>query len=79
MRGKWLRVQRRVALLATGGVTLGVLQGLEMVNFAWLFAEFLIRLLSTIVVALLGGSVDSLTGLGGIFGGTGGTGTTGAV
>ncbi len=60
MRGSWLRIQRRVALLATGGVTLGILQGLSMVNFSWVFTQFFSELLSALVVILLGGNAQQL-------------------
>ncbi len=65
MRRSWLRMQRKVALLTTGGVTLGILQGLDMVNFSWVFTQFLTQVLSAIVVILFGGSAQQiLTNLG---------------
>ncbi len=60
MGGSWLRMQRRVALLATGGVTLGILQGFQMVNFSWVFTQFFSQLLSALVVILFGGNAQQL-------------------
>ena len=74
MRDSWLRMQRRVALLATGGVTLGILQGLSMVNFSWVFTQFLTELLSAFVVILFGGNAQQVLYNFGL--GAGGTGTT---
>ncbi len=72
MRGEWIRWQRRIAVLATGGVTLGILEGLSMVNFAYLFTNFLSQFLGALVTLLLGGSLQNAffgagyTGLGGL-------------
>ncbi len=68
MRSEWTRWQRRVAVLATGGVTLGVLGGLSMVNFAYIFTNFLSQLLGTLIAVLLGGTSQTITGLGGLSG-----------
>lgn len=49
-------LSKKLYLLSCGGVTLGILQGFEMVNFASLFTSFLATLLSALVSFLLGGS-----------------------
>ena len=60
MRKNWIQVQRRLIPLATGGITLGVLQGFGMVNFALLFTQALSRFFSVLVTALLGGNIQAL-------------------
>jgi hypothetical protein len=50
--------------LACGGVTLGVLQGLEAVNFNDIWFQFLYTILNALVTLLLGGEAGSLADLG---------------
>lgn len=57
MRPKWVRCQKWCVVLANGGVTLGILQGFGLINWASLFAEFLATWLSVLVTLLLGGEV----------------------
>ncbi len=54
----WYR--RWSVALATGGVTLGILQGLGLVNFASLFTSLLATWLSILVTILLGGDPSAL-------------------
>ncbi len=60
MRGLWWRIERRLAPLATGGVTLGILTGLSMVNFSWIFTNFLSQLLGTLIALLFGASAQAV-------------------
>ena len=60
MRPIWMRLQKKCLLLSTGGVTLGILQGLELVNFASLIASLLASWLSMLVTLLLGGGIDGV-------------------
>lgn len=62
MRPTWVRWQKRIAVLACGGITCGWLQGLSMVNFADLLTSFLTYWLSLIVAALFGGDVSQYFG-----------------
>ncbi len=55
-----MRLQKKCLLLSTGGVTLGILQGLELVNFASLIASLLASWLSMLVTLLLGGGIDGV-------------------
>ena len=60
MRPRWQRYRKLCVAMSTGGMTLGVFQGLELVNFAQLFTNFLATLLSALVSLLLGGDAGSL-------------------
>ncbi len=60
MRTQWARVWKLCVALSTGGITIGILQGLGLVNFASLFTNFLITWLSVLVTLLLGGDPSSL-------------------
>jgi hypothetical protein len=62
MRPNWSRYYRSCVAMSLGGVTLGILQGLSMVNFAQLFTEFLTQWLSVIVAALFGANLNTLLG-----------------
>lgn len=54
----WCR--RWSVALATGGVTLGILQGFGLVNFASLITSFLATWLSILVSILLGGDPSAM-------------------
>lgn len=54
MQAKWIRYRRWCVGLSQGGVLLGVLQGLGMVNFAQLITDLLSQWLSILVALLLG-------------------------
>ncbi len=56
--------------LACGGITLGVLQGLEAVDFNQVWFQFLYTILNALITLLLGGEMSSLTdsGTGSLFG-----------
>lgn len=56
-RPRWIR---HIVALARGGITPGVLQGFNLVNFASLFASLLATWLSAIVTALFGGDISDL-------------------
>ena len=58
MRASWNRYRRWCIALSTGGITLGILQGLSLVNFAYLFTQLLATWLAALVAILLGGSVS---------------------
>ncbi len=58
MHPKWLRYRRWCLMLAGGGVTLGFLSGLQMVDWASFFATFLATWLSTLVSLFLGGGFN---------------------
>ena len=64
MRANWNRYRKWCVALSTGGITLGVIQGFSLVNFAYLFTQFLTTVLSALVALLLGGSWTSLIGTG---------------
>ncbi|MCK4341521.1 MAG: hypothetical protein KAY37_07360 [Phycisphaerae bacterium] len=53
MRPKWIRYKKWCVALSYGGITLGILQGLEMVRFADLLTGALTSFLSGWVLALL--------------------------
>lgn len=63
MRSRWNRWQRRLVALSTGGMTLGILGGFEMVNFAQLFTQLLSQWLSLLVALLLGADPSTLVAL----------------
>jgi len=50
-----IRWHKRCVLLSCGGITLGILQGLAMVNWAQLFTQLLTQWLTALVAFLLGG------------------------
>lgn len=54
----WLRLQRRLALLATGGVTLGWLQAAGAIQWADLITRVLSYTFSFLVNILLGGDLN---------------------
>ena len=55
MRANWNRYQKWCVALSTGGITLGIFQGLSLVNFANVFTSFLATWLAALVSLLLGG------------------------
>ena len=67
MSKKWASLQKWCVAVASGGITLGIIQGFGLINWAVLFTEFISSWLATLVTLLLGGTVN-LTGSG-----TGGT------
>lgn len=50
------RYQKLCCALSTGGMTLGILQGLELVNYSNVLATFLANFLSLLVSILFGGA-----------------------
>jgi len=60
MRANWIRWQKRLVLMASGGMAFGVLQGLSLVNFASLFTTLLASWLSILVALLLGADPDTV-------------------
>ena len=62
MRASWKRYQKWCVALSSGGITLGVIQGFGLVNFAALFANLLSSWLAILVTLLLGGNVSNLFG-----------------
>jgi hypothetical protein len=50
--------------LACGGVTLGVLQGLEAVDFNQIWFQLLYTMLNALITLLLGGDISALTDTG---------------
>jgi hypothetical protein len=59
------RAIRTLAVLGSGGMTLGVLQAFDMISFANAIARFLATFLSLIVTVLLGGDPGNLLSDGG--------------
>jgi len=57
MQRSWMRCQKWCVALSSGGITLGIIQGFGLVNFASLFTNFLSELLAILVTLLLGGDV----------------------
>lgn len=64
MQPLWTQARKRCVWVAAGGVTLGVLQGLSLVNFAALVTSWLSTWLSFLVSLLLGGQPTSPGGTG---------------
>lgn len=60
MRANWMCWQKRLAVMAAGGVTFGILQGFSLVSFASLFTNLLASWLSIIVALLLGADPDTV-------------------
>jgi len=60
MRRHGMRYRKLCVALSCGGITLGIFQGLQLVNFAQLFTNFLSLLLSVLVSALFGGNAGNL-------------------
>jgi hypothetical protein len=61
MRLDKIRMKKWMLTLSSGGVTLGILQGLSLVSFADLFTTLLSTWLSALVAILLGGSSTLLS------------------
>ncbi|MBU0640151.1 MAG: hypothetical protein KKB50_14895 [Planctomycetes bacterium] len=55
------RSERLVRGLATGAITLGILQALEAINFSEIWATILNLLFQTIVAVLFGGDLGSFS------------------
>lgn len=55
-----VRMYRRLRALAVGGITLGWLQGLQMVDFASLLTQWLSQFFAALVTVLLGGDSQFL-------------------
>jgi hypothetical protein len=64
MRTNWNQYRRWCVGLSTGAITLGIVQGFGLVNFAYLVTQFLTTWLASLVALLLGGSLSSLIGTG---------------
>ncbi len=67
MHPMWIRWQKRCLVLASGGITLGIIQGFNLINWPVFITQLLIQFLSVFVTLLFGGTVNQ--------GGTTGTGT----
>jgi len=61
MRTNLLRYKKMYVALCSGGISLGLLQGFEMVNFASIFASWLAQFLSALITILFGGEVPGAT------------------
>ncbi len=59
MRPNWNRYQKWCVALSSGGITLGIIQGLGMVSWAQLFTQFLTTWLSALVALLFGGQLPT--------------------
>jgi len=69
MHPLWLRWQKRCLALASGGITLGIIQGFGLINWPVFITQFLVQWLSVIVTLLFGGTVgEGLAGIGGTTG-----------
>jgi hypothetical protein len=68
MHPAWVRWQKRLAALASGGITLGIFQSFSLINWPVFITQLLVQWLSVFVTLLLGGTVNQ---------GLGGTGTSG--
>ncbi len=62
MSRRQIKLKKWCVIVSRGGLTLGLLQGLGMVNFASLFTNVLITVLQILVTLLLGGDVSQLLG-----------------
>lgn len=51
--------QRRLYVLASGGITLGLINAWTTVDFGQIITNFLSRLFSVLVALLLGGQIDT--------------------
>jgi len=60
MRGQAIGYWKLCVALSFGGITLGIFQGLQLVNFAQLFSNFLSMLLAALVSVLFGASPSTL-------------------
>jgi hypothetical protein len=60
MQARIIGWQRRLYVLASGGVALGLINAWTTVDFGQIFANFLSRLFSVLVALLLGGQVNTL-------------------
>lgn len=60
MRANWNRYRRWCVALSVGGITLGIFQGLSLVNFAYLFTQLLATWLAALVALLLGASTSDV-------------------
>ncbi len=61
MRTKLLRYKKMYVALCSGGISLGLLQGFELLNFASIFAGWLAQLLSALITLLFGGELPGTT------------------
>lgn len=57
----WLRCRKWCVLLAGGGLTLGWLQGFQLIDWASFWTTLLSTWLSTLVSLLFGGNLSSVT------------------
>ncbi len=62
MRPFWLRYRRTCVALSQGGITLGILQGLSLVNFASLITSLLSSWVGILASLLFGGDPFATTG-----------------
>ena len=65
---KW-KIARKLYPLACGGVTLGVLQSLDAINFNSIWYQIVYTFINALVALLLGGSeaTENASGLGSLF------------
>ncbi len=62
MRPNWIRYKKWCVILASGGITPGILQGFNTVNWASLLTSFLIQWLAVLVTLLFGGQTNLTSG-----------------
>jgi hypothetical protein len=62
-----MRLQRFCLALSTGGITLGILQGFALIDWATFWASWLSNFFATIVTLLFGGSLGTLGNATGAF------------
>ncbi len=71
MHPTWVRWQKRLLILASGGITLGIIQGFNLINWPVFITQLLVQWLSVIVTLLFGGTVNQgigdTTGTGTVF------------
>ena len=61
------RWKKRLCMLATGGMTLGILQGVYGISWNDVWFEFLLTWISVIIQVLVGGDTSTLNNLNGMF------------
>ncbi|MBL8880749.1 MAG: hypothetical protein JNG88_16670 [Phycisphaerales bacterium] len=59
MQNRVVRLQRRLASAALGGVALGLITAFDTVDFGQIIASFLSQLFSVLITLLFGGQVAS--------------------
>lgn len=62
-----MRWKRRLCSLATGGVTLGILQGASGISWNEVWFQFLITWITALIQVFMGGDPSSVSGLSSLF------------